>query len=156
MKVNIVAVGKIKEKYFTDAINEYAKRLSRFTEFSVVEVGEYKNQKTSEEEIQITKKIEGERLLKKAKGVIIAMDRQGKMLSSEELACKIKEIFTYNASEISFLIGGSNGLSQEVINKADYLVSFGKITYPHQLMRVILSEQIYRAFTINNSLPYHK
>lgn len=84
------------------------------------------------------------------------MDRQGKMLSSEELACKIKEIFTYNASEISFLIGGSNGLSQEVINKADYLVSFGKITYPHQLMRVILSEQIYRAFTINNSLPYHK
>ena len=106
MKVNIVAVGKIKEKYFTDAINEYAKRLSRFTEFSVVEVDEYKNQKTSEEEIQITKKIEGERLLKKAKGIIIAMDRQGKMLSSEELACKIKEIFTYNASEISFLIGG--------------------------------------------------
>lgn len=156
MKVNIVAVGKIKEKYFTDAINEYAKRLSRFTEFSVVEVDEYKNQKTSEEEIQITKKIEGERLLKKAKGIIIAMDRQGKMLSSEELACKIKVIFTYNASEISFLIGGSNGLSQEVINKADYLVSFGKITYPHQLMRVILSEQIYRAFTINNSLPYHK
>lgn len=156
MKVNIVAVGKIKEKYFTDAINEYAKRLSRFTEFSVVEVDEYKNQKTSEEEIQITKKIEGERLLKKAKGVIIAMDRQGKMLSSEELADKIKEIFTYNASEISFLIGGSNGLPDEVLKKADYVISFGKVTYPHQLMRVVLSEQIYRAFTINNSLPYHK
>lgn len=156
MKVNIVSVGKIKEKYFTDAINEYAKRLSRFTEFSVVEVDEYKNQKTSEEEIQITKKIEGERLLKKAKGVIIAMDRQGKMLSSEELADKIKEIFTYNASEISFLIGGSNGLPDEVLKKADYVISFGKVTYPHQLMRVLLSEQIYRAFTINNSLPYHK
>ncbi len=156
MRVNIVAVGKIKEKYFTDAIGEYAKRLSRFCEFSVIEVDEYKNQKTCEEEILITKKKEGERLLQKAKGMVIAMDKEGKMLSSEELAYKIKDICTYNASEISFLIGGSNGLSDEVIKRADYIISFGKITYPHQLMRVILSEQIYRAFTINNSVPYHK
>lgn len=156
MRINIVAVGKIKEKYFTDAIAEYKKRLSRFTEFNVIEVEEYKNNKTTPEQINITINTEGERLLDKAKGYIIALDKGGKLMSSEEIAEDIKDITTYKSSEITFLIGGSHGLSKQVLQRADEKISFGKVTYPHQLMRVILSEQIYRAFTIINGVPYHK
>ncbi len=156
MRINIVAVGKIKEKYFTDAIAEYKKRLSRFTEFNVIEVDEYKNNKTTPEQINITINTEGERLLDKAKGYIIALDKGGKLMSSEEIAEDIKDITTYKSSEITFLIGGSHGLSKQVLQRADEKISFGKVTYPHQLMRVILSEQIYRAFTIINGVPYHK
>ena len=156
MRINIVAVGKIKEKFFTDAIAEYKKRLSRFCEFNVIEVDEYKNNKTTAEQINITINTEGERLLDKAKGYIIALDKGGKLLSSEDIAEDIKEITTYKTSEITFIIGGSHGLSKEVLIRADEKISFGKVTYPHQLMRVILSEQIYRAFTIINGVPYHK
>lgn len=156
MKINIVAVGKIKEKYWTDAINEYKKRLSRFCDFNIIEVDEYKNNKTTSEQINITKNAEGERLLEKAKGYLIALDKGGKLLSSEGIAEDIKDITTYKASEITFLIGGSNGLSDKVLATVSEKISFGKVTYPHQLMRVILAEQIYRAFTINNSIPYHK
>ena len=156
MRINIVAVGKIKEKYFTDAILEYSKRLSRFCEYKIIEVDEYKNNKTSAEEINITKNEEGKRILAKAKGYLIAMDKGGKMLSSEDLAEKIKDLTTYGNSEITFIIGGSNGLSSEVLSTVNEKISFGKVTYPHQLMRVIMSEQIYRAFTINNGVPYHK
>ena len=156
MRINIVCVGKIKEKYFTDAIKEYSKRLSRFCDFNIIEVDEYKNNKTSAEEINITIREEGKRLLDKAKGYLIAMDKGGKMLSSEDLATEIHDLTTYGNSEITFLIGGSNGLSSEVLSRVDKKISFGKVTYPHQLMRVILSEQIYRAFTIINGVPYHK
>lgn len=156
MRINIVCVGKIKEKYFTDAIAEYKKRLSRFCDFNVIEVDEYKNNKTTPEQINITITTEGERLLDKAKGYIIALDRCGKLVSSEDIADNIKEITTYQSSEITFLIGGSHGLSNEVLKHANAKISFGKVTYPHQLMRVILSEQIYRAFTIINGVPYHK
>lgn len=151
-----MAVGKIKEKYFTDAINEYKKRLSKFCDYNIIEVDEYKNTKTSPEEIKKTITHEGENILAKLKGYVVAMAIQGKMLSSEELADTIKNQMVQGISEITFVIGGSNGLSKEVLSRADMLISFGKVTYPHQLMRVILTEQIYRAFCINNSVPYHK
>ena len=152
MKVNIVAVGKIKEKFFTDAISEYAKRLSKFCDFNIIEVDESSNITN----IQLKKEKEGELLLSKAKGYIIALDGGGKLLSSEDLAELLKTNMTNGESEFSFVIGGSNGLSDLVKTKANKIVSFGKITFPHQLFRVVLSEQIYRAFTINNHINYHK
>ena len=152
MKVNIVAVGKIKEKFFTDAIQEYAKRLSKFCDFNIIEVDESSNITN----IQLKKEKEGELLLSKAKGYIIALDGGGKLLSSEDLAELLKTNMTNGESEFSFVIGGSNGLSDLVKTKANKIVSFGKITFPHQLFRVVLSEQIYRAFTINNHINYHK
>jgi len=152
MKVNIVCVGKIKEKFFLDAISEYEKRLSRFCSFNIIEVDE------ASKELNLDKKneIEGKRLLEKCSGVIVSMDSRGKMLTSEEIASFIKEKQVYGTSEISFVIGGSNGLSKEILDKSSLKLSFGKITYPHQLFRVVLTEQIYRAFTINSGLPYHK
>ena len=152
MKVNIVAVGKIKEKFFTDAISEYAKRLSKFCDFNIIEVDESSNITN----IELKKEKEGELLLSKAKGYIIALDGGGKLLSSEDLAELLKTNMTNGESEFSFVIGGSNGLSDLVKTKANKIVSFGKITFPHQLFRVVLSEQIYRAFTINNHIHYHK
>lgn len=152
MKVNIVAVGKIKEKFFTDAINEYAKRLGKFCEFCIVEVDEASNVTS----LDLKKEKEGDLLLNKAKGYIIALDGKGKMLSSEDLAKTLDENMVNGVSEFSFIIGGSNGLSDAVKNKANVVVSFGKITFPHQLFRVVLSEQIYRAFTIINHINYHK
>lgn len=152
MKVNIVAVGKIKEKFFTDSIMEYAKRLSKFCDFKIIEVNEATNFKNLTEKSEI----EGELLLSKAKGYVVALDGKGKMLSSEQLADEIKNNMVNGNSEISFIIGGSNGLSKKVIDNAKLVVSFGKITFPHQLFRVVLSEQIYRAFTIINGMPYHK
>lgn len=152
MKINIVAVGKIKEKFFLDAIAEYSKRLSKFCEFKIIEVNEASNYKNLSEKNEI----EGKLLLSKCKGVIIALDRCGKMLSSEDLANVISDNMMSGGSEISFIIGGSNGISDEVKNNAKLLISFGKITFPHQLFRVVLSEQIYRAFSIINGMPYHK
>ena len=152
MKINIVCVGKIKEKFFTDAIAEYQKRMSKFCDFKIVEVAEatiYKNLTEKSE-------IEGELLLNKTKGFVIALDGRGKMLSSEDLASVISDNMVNGISEISFIIGGSNGLSDKVRSAANLIVSFGKITFPHQLFRVVLSEQIYRAFTIINGMPYHK
>ena len=152
MKVNVVAVGKIKEKYLVDAIGEYAKRLTKFCEFKIIEVDEATNCKNLEEKSQI----EGELLLKKARGLIIALDGKGQLYSSEQIAGYIDNNMTNGVSEISFLIGGSNGLSKKVLNEAKLALSFGKITFPHQLFRVVLVEQIYRAFTIINGMPYHK
>lgn len=151
MKINIVAVGKIKEKFFTDAINEYKKRLGKFCDFNVIEVPE-KSMETN-----IEKKIteESELLLSACKGTIILLDRQGKEISSPELA-NIIDKTSFTSSTISFVIGGSNGVSQALKKAATYSISFGKVTYPHQLFRVVLTEQIYRAFTITAGLPYHK
>ena len=152
MKVNIVCVGKIKEKFFIDAINEYKKRLSRFCIFNIIEIDEVSK------EMNLDKKneIEGKHLLEKCGGIIISMDSRGKMLESTEIAGFIKDKQVSGISEISFVIGGSNGLSKEILNKSALVLSFGKITYPHQLFRVVLTEQIYRAFTIISGLPYHK
>lgn len=145
-------MGKIKEKFFTDAINEYAKRLSKFCEFNIVEVDEASNVTS----LDLKKEKEGDLLLNKAKGYIIALDGKGKLISSEDLAKTLDENMVNGVSEFSFIIGGSNGLSDAVKNKANAVVSFGKITFPHQLFRVVLSEQIYRAFTIINHVNYHK
>lgn len=152
MRINIVCVGKIKEKFFTDAIGEYEKRLSRFCTLNIIEVPEA----TKFTNLDQKSEAEGELLLSKATGVIVALDGLGKMLSSSEIADFIEEKKVSGHSIISFIIGGSNGLSKAVKNKADLLLSFGKITFPHQLFRVVLAEQIYRAFTIIDGLPYHK
>ncbi len=152
MKVNIVCVGKIKEKFFTDAIAEYQKRLSRFCNFNIIEVDEA----SKIDNLEKKSEAEGNLLLAKCTGVVVCLDGKGKMLSSPEIAEFIKKKEVSGNSEMTFVIGGSNGLSQAVLKRADLILSFGNITYPHQLFRVVLSEQIYRAFTILNGLPYHK
>ncbi len=152
MKVNIVCVGKIKEKFFTEAIAEYKKRLSRFCVFNIIEVDEA----SKIDNLEKKSEAEGTLLLSKCSGVIVALDGKGKMLSSPEIADFIKKKEVSGCSEMSFVIGGSNGLSQAVLKRADLVLSFGNITFPHQLFRVVLSEQIYRAFTILGGLPYHK
>lgn len=152
MKINIVCVGKIKEKFFVQAIEEYQKRLARFCDFKIIEVDEDSRQ----ENLKLKSEKEGKLLFEKCKGKIIALDGRGKLLSSEEIAGFIEEKKVAGISELSFVIGGSNGLSEELKNKADLVLSFGKITFPHQLFRVVLCEQIYRAMTIISGLPYHK
>lgn len=151
LKVNIVCVGSIKEKFYVDAINEYKKRLSRFCSLTITEVNELSEQ-------SLNKKIdlESQSLLKAVKGQMFVLDRCGKELSSPEIAQLIKKTADSGAGEISFVIGGSNGVSQDLISKANQSISFGKITFPHQLFRVVLLEQIYRAFSILNNSPYHK
>ncbi len=152
MKINIVCVGKIKEKFFTDAILEYSKRLSRFCTLNIIEVDEASKISNLDKKSEA----EGKLLLEKCSGVIVALDGKGKELSSPALADFLKQVSLDGKSEISFVIGGSNGLSEEVLKKASLVLSFGKLTFPHQLFRVVLTEQIYRAFTINAGLPYHK
>ena len=152
MKINIIAVGKIKEKYLIDGIKEYAKRLSAYAVINEIEVPE----ETSLLNIENKSKKEGERLLEKAKGFKIGLDSKGLNLESRELAKFVHANMVNGVSEMSFIIGGSNGLSNEVKGKCDMLLSFGKMTFPHQLFRLMLYEQIYRAFTIINNTPYHK
>ena len=152
MRINIVCVGKIKEKFYTDAVEEYKKRLSRFCTINIIEVDEA----SKIENLDKKSEIEGKLLLSKCSGVVVALDARGKMLSSPEIASYIKNKELSSISEISFVIGGSNGLSADVLKKADLILSFGSVTFPHQLFRVVLIEQIYRAFTIINGLPYHK
>ena len=143
-KINIVCVGKIKEKFYTDAAQEYLKRLSRFAKVEVREIAECRS---LEEEASL--------ILKAARGRIVALCVEGKKLSSEGLAEYIKEL-TDMGSECTFIIGSSCGLSDEVKRKAELKLSFSDMTFPHQLMRVILLEQIYRAFMINGGGEYHK
>ena len=152
VKIKIIAVGSIKEKYFIDAIEEYKKRLGRFCSFSVVEVQEESKEKNTQKKIDI----ESQRLQAAANGYLILLDRQGKEISSEDLAESLQNIQNNGISEISFIIGGSNGVNQKLKSVCDEVVSFGKITFPHQLFRVVLVEQIYRAFSINAGMPYHK
>jgi len=152
MRINIIAVGKIKENYFVDAIGEYQKRISRFADFKIIEVCEAPQNKSVKEQ-QI---IESKSLIEKATGYVIALDPKGKKLSSENLAELFQNKCTEGKSEFSLLIGGSHGLSDEVKEKVDYKISFSDLTFPHQLFRVMLSEQVYRALTIINNVPYHK
>lgn len=159
MKITILTVGKIKEKYFTAAIAEYAKRLSRYCKLEIIEVQDEKTPDKAPDAInwQIKEK-EGERLLANIRedAYVIALAIQGKELSSEQLAQKIEQLTLNGKSHIVFIIGGSLGLSDAVLKRADYQLSFSPMTFPHQLMRVILLEQIYRAFKINAGEPYHK
>lgn len=152
MKITVLAIGKIKESYFSQAIDEYLKRCSRFAKVSVVELDEAPASKSPEEQ----KLMESEALLARAKGVVIAMDKGGKTLSSEEIAAFVDREGTMGESELTFVIGGSYGLSDEVLKRAKLTLSFGRVTFAHQLFRVVLLEQIYRALTINAGLPYHK
>lgn len=153
MNINIICIGKIKESFYRDAVAEYAKRLTRFCKFNIVELAE---SRLEGNEINKVKLNEGKSILSKLKGYVIILDLGGNMLSSPDLAEKIDSLQSGGVSEISFVIGGSYGLSDEVKQKADFSLCFGKMTYPHQLMRVILSEQIYRAFMINSNSEYHK
>ncbi|MCI8733908.1 MAG: 23S rRNA (pseudouridine(1915)-N(3))-methyltransferase RlmH [Clostridia bacterium] len=152
MKINIIATGKLKERYFSDAVNEYVKRCSRFGDVRVTELSDAPQGKTAAEQ----SRIESVQLLDKAKGYIIAMDGRGEQITSEELASLISARGLDGTKEISFLIGGSHGHTDELRARADKLISFGRITLPHQLFRVVLAEQIYRALTIIAGTPYNK
>ena len=159
MKITLITVGKIKEKYFTDAIAEYVKRLSRYCKLEIIEVADEKTPDGASEalENQIKEK-EGERILSKVpdSAYVIALAIEGKQLSSEELADKMEKWNVGGISHLVFIIGGSLGMTPKVLNRADYKLSFSKMTFPHQLMRVVLLEQIYRSFRIRNNEPYHK
>ncbi|SFP94650.1 23S rRNA (pseudouridine1915-N3)-methyltransferase [Lachnospiraceae bacterium XBB1006] len=159
MKITILCVGRIKEKFYTQAIEEYTKRLGRYCQVSVIEVADERTpDKASEKEAQQIKEKEGQRLLDKMKEdmYVIALAIQGKQPDSIALAEKLQSIMTYQTSHIAFVIGGSLGLSEDVLSRADEQLSFSKMTFPHQLMRVILAEQIYRSFRIIHKEPYHK
>jgi 23S rRNA (pseudouridine1915-N3)-methyltransferase len=159
MKITILAVGKIKEKYFTAAIQEYAKRLSRYCKLEIVEVADEKTpDKASEREEELIREKEGKRLLKQIRedAYTIALVIESKQLSSEEFAEKINTLGITGKSHILFVIGGSIGLSKEVLERVDEKISFSKMTFPHQLMRVVLLEQIYRGYRIISGEPYHK
>lgn len=159
MKITILCVGKVKEKFYRDAIDEFSKRLSRYCKLEIVEVSDEKTEEqASETEIRLVKEKEGERLLKNIKedAYVITLCIDGKQLDSEELSEKMEKLGVQGTSHIYFIIGGSLGLSDSVIKRADFKLSFSKMTFPHQLMRVILLEQIYRGYRIMNNEPYHK
>ncbi|MBQ2093769.1 MAG: 23S rRNA (pseudouridine(1915)-N(3))-methyltransferase RlmH [Ruminococcus sp.] len=160
LKINIICIGKIKEKYFTDAVGEYAKRLTAFCKFSVVELNEERIRSNTPNEAQIAEVIEaeGRRILQKigASDYVAAMCIEGRLLSSEELSETLDKAALSGKSTVDFIIGGSYGLSDEVKRRADLRLSMSKMTFPHQLARVILSEQIYRAFEISTNGKYHK
>ena len=157
--IKVIAVGKIKEKYLEDAIKEYSKRLSGFTKLNIIQVPDEKTPDNASESLenQIKDK-EGKRILENIadKDFVITLEVKGKKLSSEALAEYLENLWVRGHSDIVFVIGGSLGLSIDVSNRADYKLSFSDMTFPHQLMRVILLEQIYRAYRIKNNEPYHK
>lgn len=159
MKITIVTVGKIKEKYLRDAITEYTKRLSKYCKLEIVEVVDEKtpDNASSIVENQIRDK-EAERIQKYLKddAYVITLEIGGKMLDSVEFSKKIEQLGIQGKSHIIFVIGGSIGLGEEVLRRSDFAISFSKMTFPHQLMRVILLEQIYRGYRIMNHEPYHK
>ncbi len=156
MNINIVCVGNIKEKYFSDSINEYLKRLSKFHNVKIIEVKEGKVPKNpSAQEIEKIKQFESQLIHEQLKGYIILLDLKGVNITSEELSKKIENIAQTN-STISFVIGGSYGVSKALQERADFMLSYSKQTFPHQLMRVILLESIYRSATISHNITYHK
>lgn len=159
MKITLVTVGKIKERFYGDAISEYSKRLSRYCKLEIIQVADEKTPDHASEgtERQIKEK-EGERILANIKegAYVIALAIEGVMFNSVELSEKICSLGVGGTSQIVFVIGGSLGLSDAVMSRADFRLSFSKMTFPHQLMRVILLEQIYRGFRIMNGEPYHK
>ena len=159
MNISVVTVGKLKEKYLKMGIDEYLKRLNSYAKVEFIEVADEKApEELSELEMIQVKQKEGERILAKISQdtYVIALAINGKMQSSEELADTLDKLATYGKSKIAFIIGGSLGLSEEVLKRANEHLSFSKMTFPHQLMKLILVEQIYRAFRINRNEPYHK
>ncbi|WP_125706600.1 23S rRNA (pseudouridine(1915)-N(3))-methyltransferase RlmH [Lacticaseibacillus daqingensis] len=159
MNIKIIGVGKLKEKYFKDSIAEYRKRLTKFAKVDIVEVPDEKAPESlSDAEMANVKALEGARILGKIKDKewVIALAIEGKQRSSEAFAKELEDLTTYGHSDITFVIGGSLGLSPAVMKRANNTLSFGKLTMPHQLMRLVLIEQVYRAFMINIGSPYHK
>lgn len=159
MKITIIAVGKIKENYLTMAVLEYTKRLSRYCKLEIVEVEDEKTkEQASAKEIELIKEREAKKILKQMQeeAYTITLEISGKQMSSEELAEKIEMLGVQGESHIQFIIGGSLGLHTSVCKKSDLSLSFSKMTFPHQLMRVILLEQIYRSYRIIHKEPYHK
>ena len=156
MRITVICVGKIKEKFYTDALAEYRKRLSKYCKLEIVD--EKTKENASAHEIELVKAKEGERILSAIKEdmYVIALAIEGKMLDSVELSEKIEKLGLSGSSHVAFVIGGSLGLDSRVLNRADMKLSFSKMTFPHQLMRVILLEQIYRAYRIMTGAPYHK
>ena len=159
MNITIVSVGKLKEKYLKQGIDEYKKRLNAYAKVSIIEVADEKAPETmSDAEMEEVKRKEGERILSSVApdAFVITLEIQGKMLGSEQLAKKLDELATYGKSKVVFVIGGSLGISQDVQRRSDLALSFSKMTFPHQLMRLVLLEQVYRSFRINRGEPYHK
>lgn len=159
MNITVISVGKIKEKYLVDGIAEYSKRLSKYCKLKLIEVADEKApENLSDQDELIVKKKEGEKILSKIKGntylVVLAID--GEQLTSEGFAKKIDKLMVEGVSDITFVIGGSLGLSEEVIGRSDYKLSFSKMTFPHQLMKMVLLEQVYRGWRIIKGEPYHK
>ena len=159
MKITTCCVGKIKEKFYSQAIEEYSKRLSKYCKLEIKEAADEKTPDSASDAVnRMIKEKEGDRLLSfiKDDSYVIALAIDGKMLDSVELSEKIDNLMLSGKSDIVFVIGGSLGLDKRVLDRADYKLSFSKMTFPHQLMRVILLEQIYRSFRIMKNEPYHK
>ena len=159
MKITICCVGKIKEKFYSQAIEEYSKRLSKYCKLEIKEAADEKTPDSASDTVnRMIKEKEGDRLLSfiKDDSYVIALAIDGKMLDSVELSEKIDNLMLSGKSDIVFVIGGSLGLDKRVLDRADYKLSFSKMTFPHQLMRVILLEQIYSSFRIMKNEPYHK
>lgn len=159
MNISIISVGKLKEKYLKMGMDEYVKRLSGYAKIELIEVPDEKApEELSEAEMELVKKKEGERILSKIPDgtYVYTLAIEGKMKTSEEFAEGLEKLMTYGTSKIAFVIGGSLGLHKDVLNRANEKISFGRMTFPHQLMRLILLEQIYRGFRIMKGEPYHK
>lgn len=159
MNITLITVGKLKEKYLKDAIAEYSKRLNRYCKLDIIELQDEKTpENASSKEETLIKEKEGEKILSAIKDnmYVVALDLNGRMLSSEEFSTFIDDLGLKGSSNIAFVIGGSLGLSKEVLDRADYKLCFSKMTFPHQLFRVMLLEQIYRGFRISRGEPYHK
>jgi len=159
VNITIVTVGKLKEKYLKMGIEEFTKRLGAYAKVMIIEVPDEKAPESlSDADMEIVKKKEGERILSKisADAYVIALAIDGKMKTSEQLAADIESLMTYGRSKVTFVIGGSLGLHNDVLKRADELLSFSKMTFPHQLMKLMLVEQVYRAFRIIKGEPYHK
>lgn len=159
MKVTIITVGKIKEKYLRDAIAEYAKRLQKYCKLEIIEVADEKtSERSSVVEDNMVRQKEGERIIKYIKddAYVVTLEINGLMVDSVEFSRRIEHLGVTGTSHICFIIGGSIGLGQEVLKRSNFALSFSKMTFPHQLMRVILLEQLYRAYRIQHNEPYHK
>ena len=159
MNIRIIAVGRIKEKYIQEGIKEFTKRLSRYCNLDIVEIDDEKApENLSEKEMIIVKEKEGNKILGKIpqNSYVVSLVIEGKQVSSEGLAEKIEDLMINGTNDITFVIGGSLGLHNDVINRSDFKLSFSKMTFPHQMMRLILLEQVYRGFRIIKGEPYHK
>ena len=156
IKINVIAVGKVKEQYFQSGIEEYSKRLSRFCDFNIIEVGEENYKKVDNSIITTILDKEAEKILPLLKGYVFAMAIEGKKFSSENFSKEIEKRAIEGNGTITFVIGGSYGISNKVKQKANSLISFSDMTFPHTLFRLMLTEQIYRVFCISSGVAYHK